>query len=100
MKTFLIGTVAAIGLALAVMPNDASAYWAVRTAYRFDPVYGTVAYQESYWVPEVVVAPVLPPVVYTPGYRAYYYPRPFYPVYRDRFYAPRPGIDVNFFFRR
>jgi hypothetical protein len=100
MKTFLIGTVAAIGLALAVMPNDASAYWAVRTAYRFDPVYGTpVAYPESYWVPEVVVAPALPPVVYTPAYRAYY-PRPFYPVYRDRFYAPRPGFEVNFFFRR
>jgi hypothetical protein len=96
MKTFFVGTVVAIGLALGIMPNDASAFWAVRTAYRIDPISGvTVAYSEQYWVPEVVVAP--PTVVYTPAYRVY--SRPYYAVYRGPFFA-RPGVEVNFFFRR
>jgi hypothetical protein len=53
MKTFLFGSVAAIGLALSFVPQKASAYWAYRTAYRWDPICCRyVAFQEPVWVPD------------------------------------------------
>lgn len=99
MRTFLLGAVATLGLAFGAIPATASAYWATRTAYRFDPLIGTtVAYQESFWVPDVVAVPaatVYPaPVYYSgPAYRVY--PRAYY-------YSPAPLFPapaVNFYFR-
>ena len=47
-----MGTLAALALALALAPQ-ASAHWAYRTSYRWDP-HGCryVASQERYWVPD------------------------------------------------
>jgi hypothetical protein len=74
-KTFLFGLVAAAGVTLGVAPQQASAYWAYRTAYRFDPACGqVVAYQERYWVPEVYFSsyPYVGPVYYREGYGPWY----------------------------
>jgi hypothetical protein len=51
MKAFLLGSVAAIGLALGVVPQQASAYWAYRPVTRFDPACGHyVTCHERCWV--------------------------------------------------
>jgi hypothetical protein len=88
MRTFLVGAIAALGLSLGTLPGKASAYWAVRTAYRYDPVVAAmVPVSERYWVPDVVVAPAPTPVYYDPPpYRVY--PRLYY-------YGPA----VNFYCR-
>ncbi len=95
MRTFLVGTVAALGLSLGTLPEKASAYWAVRTTYRYDPVAAAVVpVAERYWVPDVVVTPAGPPVYYAPPPYAVY-PRSYYvgpPVY----YGPRVGLYFGF----
>ena len=53
MKKFLLGSAAAVALALCLLPQEASAYWAYRTRYRWDPHCGRyVAYTDRYWVPD------------------------------------------------
>jgi hypothetical protein len=70
MKTFLFAGLAAVVLGLALVPQQASAFWEIRTVQRLDPVYGVVTVQERFWVPDpVVVAPAVvysSPVVVTP----------------------------------
>jgi len=64
MKTFLIGAVAAVGLALGVAASDASAYWVTRTSLQWDPYIGDyVAVQQRVWVPDPVIveSPVVVP---------------------------------------
>jgi hypothetical protein len=52
-KKLILGAVAAVGLALGFAPQEASAAWVTRTAYRWDPHCGHhVAYQERVWVPD------------------------------------------------
>jgi hypothetical protein len=102
-RTLLLGTLAALGLALGITPENASAYWATRVNYRLDPFTGMmVGFEERYWVPEaVVVQPVYPAPVYyrVPGpiYRSYY-DRPYYdrPYYVAPLIQPRVGLYFNF----
>jgi hypothetical protein len=66
MKTFLFGALAAVGLGLALVPQQASAHWETRT------VEGVVTTTQRVWVPDpVVVTPPTvvyrPPVVVTPA---------------------------------
>src|SRR5262249_41023670 len=73
MKTFLIGAVAAVGLALGVAASDASAYWVTRTSLQWDPYIGDyvavhrrvgapapVTGEGPLWAPAPVVAPPVP----------------------------------------
>ena len=72
MRKLLFGTVAAMGLALGFAPQQASAYWAYRTSYSYDPACGRfVAYQERYWVPDCDP----PPVISYRVYRDYHHHR-------------------------
>jgi hypothetical protein len=70
MKTYILGTLAAITMSLGVTSN-ASADWRFRERVRFE--HGRrIVYQERYWAPAVVVttpAPVVvtPPVVAVPA---------------------------------
>jgi len=67
MRKFIIGGIGAIVLALGFTAGNASAYWATRTAYRWDPAVGVyVPVVERVWVPE--------PVVYAPSYYYGFYP--------------------------
>ena len=53
MRKLLFGTVAAVGLALGFVPQQASAYWAYRTNTVYDAACGRyVTTQERYWVPD------------------------------------------------
>ena len=69
MKTYILGTLAALTLSLGITSN-ASADWRYRERVRFE--HGRrIVYRERYWAPAVVVttpAPVVvaPPVVVTP----------------------------------
>jgi hypothetical protein len=75
MRKFIIGGLAAIVLALGFTASNASAYWATRNVYRWDPLIGRyVLVAERVWVPD--------PVVYGPGIsvdlgfrRSWYLPR-------------------------
>jgi hypothetical protein len=103
MKTYILGTLAAITMSLGVTSN-ASADWRYRERYRFDHGRRFV-YRERFWAPGVVVAPPAPVVVaptptivdpapygvidpyYSTGYfygsfRPYYRHYPHYPHYR------------------
>jgi hypothetical protein len=69
MRTFLIGAVVAVGLCLAVAPQQASAHWTHRSVQQWDPVLGAyVVVRQRVWVPDVTVVPapvvVAPPMVY------------------------------------
>ena len=56
MKKILFGSIAALGLAVGLVPQQASAAWAYRTVYQYDPTLGaTVAVKEKYWVADTVV---------------------------------------------
>jgi hypothetical protein len=73
MKKLLIPTVVAVALVWALWPSQASAYWAYRTVYRFDPqCCHTIPVTERYWVPDcdIVVRPY--PYVPSCGYDHYY----------------------------
>jgi hypothetical protein len=53
MKKYLLGAVLAAGLAVALLPASASAYWTCRTTYRWDPC--TCCYvpcTSCCWVPD------------------------------------------------
>jgi hypothetical protein len=80
-KTFLLAAVAALGLGLGFMPQEASARWVTRTSYRWDPCCCRyVPYTERYWVPDCG------------GYDPC--DGPFYrDPYRDRRYYDRPDYD-------
>lgn len=53
MRTWILSTVAAVGLGLAGTANEASAAWVYRTTHRWDACCGRyVAYTERYWVPD------------------------------------------------
>lgn len=53
MRAYLIGTVAAVVLALGVLPERAAAEWVYRTRYRWDPVCCRyVPYRVRFWVPD------------------------------------------------
>jgi PXPV repeat (3 copies) len=63
MKTYILGTLAALTLSLGVTSN-ASADWRYRERARFE--HGRrIVYQERYWAPVVVTTPA--PVVVTPA---------------------------------
>jgi hypothetical protein len=69
MKTYILGTLAALTLSLCVTSN-ASADWRYRERIRFD--HGRrIVYQERYWAPVIVTTPapviVTPPVITTPA---------------------------------
>src|SRR5262249_60744687 len=53
MKKYLLGAVLAAGLALALLPQQASAYWVSKTSYRWDPcTCSYVCYSYRRWVPD------------------------------------------------
>lgn len=53
MKTLLLSAVAAVGLALGVAPQNASAAWVTRVAYHWDAhCRRYVACEERVWVPD------------------------------------------------
>ena len=60
MRKFIIGGLAAVVVALGFTASNASAYWATRNVYRWDPFIGQyVLVAERVWIPD--------PVVYGPG---------------------------------
>lgn len=68
MRTFLFGTVAALGLAFGMAPQQASAHWETRTTSRYDPACcRNITTTQRYWVPDCVVTPPCVEVV-TPRY--------------------------------
>jgi hypothetical protein len=76
MRAFLLGAVAAVALALCMAPQQASAYWATRTTYKWDPYCCRyVPCTERYWVPD-----------------CYDRCEPYDPCYRDG-YGRRDGHD-------
>jgi hypothetical protein len=82
MKTFLLGTVAAVGLALGFSPGQASAYRATRTVYHWDPACCKyVACQERYWVPNACNGRVYYRDAYRPYWERWHH---------DRYYHPFP----------
>jgi hypothetical protein len=53
MKKYLLGAVLAAGLAIAFLPQQASAYWATKVSYRWDPcTCSYVCYRSCCWVPD------------------------------------------------
>jgi hypothetical protein len=63
MKKYLLGAVLAAGLALALLPQQASAYWTYKTSYRWDPcTCSYVCYSYRCWVPDC--DPCYPPPCY------------------------------------
>lgn len=53
MRTWILSTVAAVGLGLSGTASEADAAWAYRTAVRWDPACCKyVSYTERYWVPD------------------------------------------------
>jgi hypothetical protein len=53
MKKYLLGAILAAGLALAFLPQQASAYWVTKTSYRWDPcTCSYVCCSYRCWVPD------------------------------------------------
>jgi hypothetical protein len=72
MKKFIIGAIGAVVLGLGFTASDASAYWANRTVYRWDPVLAaSVPVVQRVWVPDPVYYGG--PVYYRSWYGPYYY---------------------------
>lgn len=59
MKRLIVGTVGAVVVALGLAPQ-ASAYWATRVSYRWDPVCGRyIAHSRRVWIPDCAPPPVI-----------------------------------------
>ncbi len=96
MKKLAIVAVAAVALAWALWPSQASAAWAYRTVYRYDPYCGkVVAFSERYWIPDCDhVRPYPYSAGYGYGYGGLGYGRIGYDTYRAPFAYPyRSGYD-------
>jgi hypothetical protein len=74
MKKFIIGAIAAVVLGLGFTASNASAYWANRTVYRWDPALAAyVPVVQRVWVPDYTYygGPVYS--YYRPWYAPYYF---------------------------